>query len=415
MADTVQPETPEQLVDVLDAALADESPQEVVGRGSKRGLGHPVEAARVLDLSGFSGVSLYEPEELVLRAGAGTALAEIEALLAQRSQLLAFEPPDLGPLLGGAEGSGSLAGMIACNLSGPRRIKAGAVRDHVLGFAAVSGRAEALKSGGRVMKNVTGYDLSKLMAGSYGTLAVMTEATIKVLPAPEKTRTVLIFGLDDAAAQRALGLALGSRHEVSGAAHLPAALAAGSAVSYVAEAGRAVTAIRVEGPGPSVVHRAAELARELAPFAAAPGRGVEELHSHNSAVLWREIRDAVPFVARPDMTVWRLSVPPTAGPQVVERIAERVPRLAYYYDWGCGLIWLGVEGSPAETAVRGALDGAGGHATLIRADLEQRRTVPVFQPQATAVRALSERIRAAFDPKGILNPGRMGPPAGAGR
>jgi glycolate oxidase FAD binding subunit len=405
----LQPETADELVDVLATALEDDEAVEVVGRGSKRRFGRPVDAARRVDLSRLSGVSLYEPEELVLRAGAGTALAEIEAILAQRGQFLAFEPPDLGPLLGEPTGAGSLAGAIACNLSGPRRIKSGAARDHVLGFAAVSGRAEPLKSGGRVMKNVTGYDLSKLMAGSFGTLAAMTEVTIKVLPAPEKTRTVLLLGLDDTAARRALSLALGSRHEVSGAAHLPAPLAAGSAVSHVAEAGTAVTAIRVEGPGPSAVHRATALMRELAPFAAAPGRGAEELHSHNSAALWREIRDAAPFVARPELVVWRLSVPPAAGPMAVERVAERIPGVLHYYDWGCGLVWLGVPERPAEATVRGALDGLGGHATLVRASVEQRRTTAVFQPQAPALRALSERVRSAFDPKGILSPGRMYP------
>ena len=246
--------------------------------------------------------------------------------------MLAFEPPDLGPLLGGAAGQGSIGGAIACNLSGPRRIKAGAARDHFLGFHAVSGRGEVFKSGGRVVKNVTGYDLCKLMAGAYGTLSALTDVAVKVMPAPEKTRTVLLFGLDDAGALSAMTRALGSAHEVSGAAHLPAELAAGCGVSYVSKAGGAVTALRVEGPAPSVEYRCAALRRELSDLAE-----TEELHSMNSAALWRELRDVNPFVAHPRQLVWRISVPPRAGPGLAARIAGAADAL-YYYDWGGGLV-----------------------------------------------------------------------------
>ena len=166
--------------------------------------------------------------------------------------------------MAGAPGAGTIGGALSCNLAGPRRLKAGAARDHFLGFKAVSGRGEAFQAGGRVVKNVTGYDLCKLLAGAHGTLAVLTEVTIKVLPAPEKSRTVLIYGLDDGGAILALSRALNSPHEVSGAAHLPAAVAARSTVDFVAGSGRAVTAIRVEGPGPSVEHRCEALAPRTA-------------------------------------------------------------------------------------------------------------------------------------------------------
>ena len=392
------------MVEAVAWAAAEGHPLEVAGRGSLRGLGRPVQAAHGIDLSGLTGITLYEPEELVLSARAGTPLAEIEAALAAERQQLAFEPSDLGPLLGVAAGQGSIGGTLACNLAGPRRIKAGAARDHFLGANAVSGRGEAFKCGGRVVKNVTGYDLCKLLAGSYGTLAILTDVTVKVMPAPEKTRTVLLPGLDDADARAAMTRALQSSHEVSGAAHLPAAIAARSAVSYVAQAGGAVTALRVEGHGPSVDYRCAALREDLADLAEC-----EELHSMNSAALWRELRDVVPFVGGPERPVWRVSVPPQDGARLVAAVARDLDA-EYFYDWGGGLVWLApsAAGEDAGAAnLHAALGANGGHATLVRASTEVRAAVPVFQPQDPATAALTERIKDGFDPKRVLNPGRM--------
>ena len=399
------PETTDQVVEAVHWAVNAGEPLEIVGRGSKRGFGRPVQAGHGVDLSRLDGITLYEPEELVLSARAGTPLAAIEALLEEHRQMLAFEPADLGPLLGGAPGAGSIGGVLACNLSGPRRIKAGAARDHFLGVSVVSGRGELFKSGGRVVKNVTGYDLCKLLCGSYGTLGVMTDVTVKVLPRPEKTYTVLLLGLDDGRAAKAMARALGSPHEVSGAAHLPAKLAAKSKVSYVAGAGAAVTAVRLEGPGPSVEYRCAALRRELGDLGA-----TEELHSQNSLTLWRELRDVMPFVETPnnprgDHAIWKISVAPTAGPGVVAEIAHGEA----FYDWGGGLIWLALPsgGDGGALRVRDAVAKAGGHATLIRAPLELRAAAAVFQPQDAATAALTKRLKDGFDPQGILNPGRM--------
>lgn len=396
------PEHAGQVAEAVAWAVSAGEPLEVIGRGSKRALGRPVQAGHSLDLRRLDGITLYEPEELVLSVRAGTPLASIEAALDEQRQMLAFEPPDLGPLLGGAAGAASLGGVLACNLAGPRRVKAGAARDHFLGVTAVSGRGETFKAGGRVVKNVTGYDLCKLLAGAYGTLAVMTEVTVKVLPRPQKTKTVLLFGLDDAIAGEAMRRALGSPHEVSGAAHLPATQAAKSAVAYVSGAGGAVTALRVEGPGPSVEYRCAALRRELGDLAP-----TEELRSQNSLVFWRELRDVQPFVDQ-NTAVWRISVAPTAGPSVVAAIGKGEA----FYDWGGGLIWLSLPLNGADDAgaaeVRAAVAAAGGgHATLIRAPLELRAAVPVFQPQDVAIAALTRRVKEGFDPRGILNPGRM--------
>lgn len=410
MSELLQPTTAEAAREAVAWALAEEAPLEIAGAGSKRELGRPMQTSHRLELSGLTGVSLYEPEELVLSAAAGTPLAEIEGLLAEHDQQLAFEPADYGPLYGRPAGAQTIGGVIACNLAGPRRIKAGAARDHFLGVHAVNGRGEAFKAGGRVVKNVTGYDMCKLLAGSHGTLAVLTEVTIKVMPAPEKTRTLLATGLDDAAAARVMSEALRSPHEVSAAAHLPRALAAASGVSYVKGAGAAVTAVRVEGPGPSVDHRSAALRERIAAGLGA-GQGVEELHSRNSAAFWRELKDAAPLGGRADDALWRISVPPLAGPGVVAAIAEKLD-VAAFYDWGGGLVWLALPADAAGDAgaapVREAVAQAGsGHAALIRAPLATRAAVPVFQPQPPALAGLSARIKESFDPRGILNPGRM--------
>ena len=401
MADNLAPADADSLADAVRWAVAGERPLEVIAGGSKRALGRPVQSAATLSLAAFDGIVDYQASELVLTAGAATPLAAIEAAVEAERQMLAFEPADYGPLLGAAEPA-TLGGALACNLSGPRRIKAGAARDHFLGVHAVSGRGERFKAGGRVVKNVTGYDVCKLLAGSYGTLALMHEVTVKILPAPERTRTVLVFGLEPPAALDALGAALGSAHEVSGAAHMPAEVAARSAVSYVSGAGAAVSAVRIEGFPASVEARCAALRALLGRFGA-----VEELHSKNSATLWREIRDVRPF-AGDDRPLWRLSVPPAAGADAAARVAESADVRALF-DWGGGLVWLAVGGAAdaGEAAVRAAAAAVGGHATLVRADAPTRAARAVFQPQAAGLAALTTRIKRAFDPAGVLNPGRM--------
>jgi glycolate oxidase FAD binding subunit len=316
-------------------------------------------------------------------------MREVEALLAQRNQMLAFEPPDLGPLLGRAPGEGTLVGAVMGNLAGPRRLSAGAARDHLLGFSGVNGRGEAFKSGGRVMKNVTGYDLSKLLAGSWGTLAVLDEVSVKVLPAPDQTRTLLLRGLDDTAAVNAMCVAMGSPHEVSGAAHVGDR-----------------TALRIEGVAPSVEARLKGL-RELL---AASGAAMDELGTLESRTFWREVRDVAPLNSDADTVVWRLSCPPTEGPAIVARIHAQRPAAKAFYDWSGGLIWLALSpGADADhLLVRAALGTTGGHATLIRAPEAVRASVPVLHPQSPALTALAARVKESFDPKGLFNPGRMG-------
>ena len=274
MGDVFAPETPEQLQETVAWAVDAETSLEVIGCGTKRGIGAPSASDHILDVSRLSNIQSYQPEELILTAEPGAKLVEIEAALVQSRQQMAFEPADLGPLMGYAAEQGTLGGVIGCNLSGPRRIQAGAVRDHFLGFSAVSGRGELFKSGGKVVKNVTGYDLCKLMCGSWGTLAVMTEICVKVLPMPDRTRTVLIFGCSLEQAGAAMTRALQSPYEVSGAAHLPAYVAAKSRVEFVSKATEGVTALRIEGTDVSVDYRCEMLLKELIEFGE-----TEELHT----------------------------------------------------------------------------------------------------------------------------------------
>ena len=405
----MRPESANQVAEAVRTAIVESRRLDVTAGGTKAGWGRPTDADTRLDLAGLAGGVLYEPEELVLTARPGTPLAEIEALLAERRQHLAFEPPDLSLLFGceaaapPSNAGGTLGGAFFCNLAGPRRIKAGAARDHILGFQAVSGRGECFKAGGRVVKNVTGFDLSKLIAGSFGTLAAVTELTVRALPAPEDTRTVVLFGLSDPDGGRAMTIALTSACDVSGAAHLPAGIASASSVPAIAAATCSATLLRLEGPARSVASRARELSGLLGQFGT-----LVVLDAAESGAAWREIRDASFFLALPQHQVWRLSVPPSAGADVVARILGRVGGHAFY-DWGGGLIWLALDPGvdACEAVVRGAVGISSGHATLLRAPTEVRARVSVFQPQPPHLAALTRRIKDAFDPHQVLNPGRM--------
>ena len=335
MPERIRPNTADELKEVVAWAAAEETPLEILGAGTKRAYGRPVEAATQVALDGLAGIGLYEPAELVMSARAGTPLAEIEARLAESHQQLAFEPPDYGALLGGEPGRGTIGGVLACNLSGPRRIKAGAARDHFLGVQAVTGRGDLIKSGGRVVKNVTGYDLCKLLAGSFGTLAAMTEVTFKVLPAAEHETTLLLRPRAREAGFAALRKAMSSTGDVGGAAFLPGAAARRSTTHEVAAAAVDLAALRLEGPAPSVRERADRLKLLLA------GDGeIEELAPAKSSVLWREIRDVALLPAA--LPLWRVSVPPTAGAPLLEEL-ERHLELAWLADWAGGLLWLAVD------------------------------------------------------------------------
>jgi glycolate oxidase FAD binding subunit len=401
MTDRLKPRDAKEVEEALRWALEDDRALDIVGAGTKRAIGRPSQTDITLDLSGLAGITLYEPEELVLSARAGTPLAEIEALVESRGQMLAFEPMDLGPVLGGPAGQGTIGGMLAANLSGPRRIKAGAARDYFLGFSAVTGRGETIKSGGRVVKNVTGYDLCKLMAGSWGTLAALTEVTVKTLPKAETEATLLVLGLTDEAAVAAMAAAMGSSSDVSGAVHLPATVA-------LRAPGHGhhgpLTAFRLEGFAPSVSHRKIALEEVVRRFGE-----LEGLAENDSRAFWRWLRDVGPFAATgaAERPLWRISTAPSKGAEIAAAIVRHGAQV--FYDWAGGLIW--VETLPSADAgaalVHRAVAAAGGHATLIRAPVAVRASVEVFTAQDGGLAALTKRVKESFDPKRVLNPGRM--------
>ena len=382
-------------------ALANDKALEVAGQGTKRAIGRPSQTDLTLDLSGLSGVTLYEPEELVLSAKAGTPLAEIEALLDANNQQLAFEPMDYGPLLGGAAGQGTIGGAIAANLSGPRRIKAGAARDHFLGVTAVTGRAETIKSGGRVVKNVTGYDMCKLLAGSWGTLAAMTDVTVKVLPKAETEATVIVEGLDDARACAAMAAAMGSSCDVSGAAHLPDHVASWFDGLPKPEA---ATALRLEGFAPSVKHRKEALAALMKPFGP-----VALLDEKNSRALWRSVRQVKPFAAR-RRARGRCGASRPRPAQGHEIAAAITPAAQMFYDWAGGLLWVAMpfadEPDAGSIRARGRQASAATPRWCARRPRCARRST-CSSRRRRRLRALSKRVKEGFDPKGVLNPGRM--------
>ena len=372
--------TPTSEAELAEAVASAKAPLAIRGGGT-RPIGRP-QAGEVLSVAGLSGIELYEPGALTIVARAGTPLAEIEAALAVENQRLAFEPMDHRGLLG-TDGVPTIGGVVAANVSGPRRVQVGACRDHLLGVRFVDGGGRVVKNGGRVMKNVTGYDLVKLLAGSWGTLGVLSEVSLKVLPQSGVAASLMIRGLSDADAVDAMSRALGSPFEVSGAAHV-----------RVAEA--PVTLIRVEGFEASVAYRLAQLTELLV------GKG-EITHltdPEEGAAAWRAIRD-VTHLQDEAGDIWRLSVKPTDAPGIVARMPEGAPVV---YDWGGGLIWAAV---PAGTDLRAVIGAFGGHATLIRASEATRAALPVFQPEPAPIAAITKGLRAKFDPRGILNPGLM--------
>jgi len=377
-------------------------PIEVVGSGTKRAIGRPVDGAVTVTTASLRGISLYEPNELVMSARAGTPLSQIEAELASHGQMLPFEPMDLAPAIGGPQGAQTIGAVFATNMSGARRILYGAARDHLIGVKGVNGRAELFQAGGRVMKNVTGYDVARGLTGSWGTLAVMTEVTFKVVPWPETAATVIYLGLPDDLAMELLATAMAMPVEVSGAVHLQAPVAARLAHPGLRSLNKSVTALRIENSASVVGGRKQRLQEALKIY----GKSLE-LDHRETLEFWGELRRLSVMPNRHTL-LWRISTKPTTAPKLVAAIKRYMPADAYY-DWAGGLIWLEVPAAAdAGTAeIRRVTAIHGGHAMLIRADATVRASVEVFQPPSPAVEKLTRGLKTAFDPAGILNPGRM--------
>ncbi|WP_426956825.1 FAD-binding protein [Muricoccus radiodurans] len=368
------------------------APVAIEGSGTTLGMLRPVQAARTISTRNLTGITLHRPQELVIAARAGTPLPEIEAALAEHDQVLIAEPPDLRGLLGTADRPPpTIGGLVAANLSGPRRIAGTALRDNVLGLRFVNGTGEVLRAGGRVHKNVTGLDLCKLLAGSHGTLGIITEVTLKVAPAAERTATLVVPVDGTAAGVSVLSAGLTSPYGVTGAALVTEGLEAAGIAGPAA-------LLRLEDVASSVAYRTGRLR------AALPGVS-RILEGEESRAAWRAIRDATALAPAEGEAVWRLSLRPSAAHAAAAALRAAFPA-RLLLDWGGGLVW--VSGPATEAAHRVVMAAAsGGTFTLFRAPDALRAALPVIPEEPAALARLSARVKASLDPAGRLNPGRM--------
>jgi glycolate oxidase FAD binding subunit len=395
MSDTYLPESETDLADMIRTHVGTGKPLAITGGNTRSGFGHAV-SGKSLSLAGLSGITAYNPAELTMTAKAGTPVADIEAALAQNGQCMVFEPMDHRALMG-TTGTPTIGGIFASNASGPRRFVAGAARDSLLGVRFVNGVGEVVKSGGRVMKNVTGLDLVKLLAGSYGTLGVLSEVTFKVQPRAQDSATIVIHGLMEDQATLAMAAAMRMSVEVSGAAHLPASIS-----SAFIEGTSGVTVLRLEGLAASVAVRKLKLTEAMQAFGA-----VETLDHAATGALWAQIRDVTPLGKSLQKPLWRVSVAPSKGHSLLNALRMEAG-VDGFLDWQGGLLWLQMEAEPEAVILRRLIRASGGgHATLIRADALQRLAIPAFEPQPLPVRELAKRLKLKFDPHGVLNPDRM--------
>ncbi len=402
MEEILRPLHEEQIADIIKEANANDIPLNIIGNGSKKSVGRPSTAAQSISMDRLRSITLFQPNEMVISALAGTPVSFIEHRLSHENMELAFEPLDLGPALGQIAGQSTIGSVFATNISGPKRIRNGAARDHLIGIRGINGRGESFKSGGRVMKNVTGYDLVRGLCGSWGTLAIMTEVTMKVVPKAEESRTLFIEGLDDDLAINALCAAMATPFEVSGTTHLQKEFVSRLHNPEFNQLNNAITAIRIESFPSSVSYRAKRLKKELSPFG-----NIYELDDTRSRAFWDEMRN-LSYLEGHDDPVWRISVAPRDGAKLISILSHDMDCRAAY-DWSGGLIWLEVDQSSDASAsdIRRVIARLGGHATLIRATEETRASINVFHPLEHTQNIITRAIKKQFDPKGILNPGRM--------
>ena len=408
-SDSVEyPQNEKEVSNLIRKFYKSNMPTELVGMGSKKKIGRPIQCAKTLNLSKLNGIIEYLPEELYIKVKACTPISEIEKELKKNKQQLAFEPIDFGYFLNGKNDFGSAGGQVACNISGPRRFKVGSVRDHVLGFRGVNGRGEVIKSGGTVVKNVTGYDLSKLICGSYGTLIALTEITFKVLPAPEENKSLIIHNQRLETAVDFLDRSISSSNDISGAAILPNdSKMPGSKLDIqktfqlndLKHEG-SITAIRIEGSKNSINHRIENLIKELQ----IKNLNISILEINQSEIFWNKIK-SLEFFSDPKSSLMRIVVPPS---EAVPLIYQLSGKFKYYLDWGGALIWLEVfelsEGM--FESIRKKVVKLGGYVTMIK----NSDYLPYVEDIFTTNRErfnISQSIKKSFDPKRILNPGKM--------
>ena len=383
-------------------------PIELIGSGSKRKIGKPLQCSKTLSLTKLNGIIEYLPEELYIKVKACTSIQQIEEELKKNKQQLAFEPIDFGYLFNGKSNYGTAAGQVACNISGSRRFKVGSVRDHVLGFRGVNGKGEIIKSGGNVVKNVTGYDLSKLVCGSYGTLIALTEITFKVLPAPEASKTLIIHDKKIEPATFLLEQAISSSNDISGAAFFPIEPKVPGCVMNIEKTfklndlkyGGSLTAIRIEGSKKSINLRIQNLIDELKIV----NFDISILDTYQSEIFWNKVK-SLEFFSSSKNNILRIVIPPSECVQLVYQLSNK---FKYYLDWGGALMWMEAFELSEEMfeSIRKKVVKLGGYVVMIKNSDYLPYVEDVFTTNRDRFN-ISQNIKKSFDPKRILNPGKM--------
>ncbi len=381
-----------EIVDAVREARVAKLPFDIVAGGTKHAFGRPQALSeRTLDVGRLRGIQNYEPEELILTVKPGTRLTEIELVLSEKGQRLGFDPPDSAALFG-AGGVSTIGGAVSADWSGSVRVRHGGARDSLLGLRGVNGFAEAFKAGGKVVKNVTGFDIPKLACGAFGTLCVLTELTFRVFPKASHAATLMLRDVAPQEGFQALRRIWSSPLEATGLAYIaPLAIA-----ELLGEVGKGAALFRVEGE-PEPLKEKVQMLRS-----ALGARDVKDVALGDAA--FARLSAGAPFAAT-GHDVWKIGVPPSEAPRTAEAIGTEL----WYGDLAGGVLWFGLEPDNAASIakLRAAVARAGGHATLVRAGLPTRKRVAVF-PQETPERAeLTRRVKAAFDPLSLFNPGRM--------
>ena len=398
--DTFKPSSREEIAEIIKNCYKKSIPLEINGTKSKNKIGRNFQSEKTLDLSGYSGIIEYKPEELYIKVKAGTRLKEILVAIDKNNQQLAFEPIDFGFLFEGKSNGGTIGGVVACNFAGPRRFKVGSARDHVLGFQGINGKGEIIKSGGTVVKNVTGYDLCKLVSGSYGTLTVLTELSIKVLPKPESSKTLIINNPHLKKAMEYLGTALSSSSDPSGGVFYPERFENNFVFNDLTHKG-ALTAIRIEGPTNSVDQRISRLVKELSLLE----NEYSVLDNFQTDLFWSKTRNLEVF-SNLKNNLLRVIVPVSETLNVIQKLKKY--EINYFLDWGGNLIWLELETISLKILreIKEITQEHSGYFTIIKLEDDLKASADIFTIDPIKYK-ISEKIKKSFDPKRIFNPGKM--------
>ena len=400
MAEIYSPSSENEVVDFIKDSYSLQTPIEISGNNSKP-IGRLIQCSKSLQFKNFNGIVEYLPEELYIKVKSGTSLALIEAELDKKNQELAFEPSDMGFLYSGKSNKGSVGGAVACNLSGSRRFRAGALRDHILGFCGVNGKGEIIKSGGTVVKNVTGYDVSKLITGSYGTLVALTEIVLKVQPKNEESQTLLINNINLKMALNVFSKAMHTSVEISGACFYPAKISKFFKLNDL-DTNTSITAIRLEGPKISVSERVNTLKKLFSDYKTT----ISVLENYQSRIFWQNTTD-LQFFNNSKNVVAKIILPPLNADQLMNKFENE--ELKYVVDWAGNLIWVELPENDSVLLkhLRTEILKLSGHMTIIKAPNHVRIREDFLTTVDENIKVLSLKIKESFDPKKILNPGKM--------